>query len=100
MAKIRRFKLAWNASDSDTVAGYKLYWSEGLTIGYDSQSIDVGNVRETHLPDGPILFGATAIDKSHEAKKPVKLEYYDDVGYRISEISFGVDDIFLRGRQS
>ena len=147
MAKIRKFKLAWNASDSDTVAGYKLYWSKGTTIGYDSQFIDVGNVTETDLPDavalpdGPILFGVTAIDKdgnesdmttltepfqlhipqapaglslthteafkvlasqkstesaqgetdedpladaieSHEAKKPVKLKYYDDVGYR------------------
>lgn len=147
MAKIRKFKLAWNASDSDTVAGYKLYWSEGPTIGYDSQAIDVGNVTEIDLPDGvtlpdgPVLFGVTAIDKdgnesdmtvltkpfqlhipqaparlslthtedfkvlasqkatesaqeetdedpladaieSHEAKKPVKLKYYDDVGYR------------------
>ncbi|WP_319522335.1 hypothetical protein [uncultured Desulfosarcina sp.] len=147
MAKIRKFKLAWNASDSDTVAGYKLYWSEGTDIGYDSHFINVGNVTEidlpdeVSLPDGPILFGVTAIDKdgnesdmttlaepfqvnipqapvglslthtenfkvlgsqkttesaqedvdedpladaieSHEAKKPVRLKYYDDVGYR------------------
>jgi hypothetical protein len=69
MAKIRKLKLSWNASDSDTVTGYKLYWSEGTDIGYDSEFIDVGNVTEIDLPDNvalpdrPILFGVTAIDK-------------------------------------
>lgn len=147
MAKIRKRKLSWTASNSDTVTGYKLYWSEGTDIGYDSEFIDVGNATEIDLPDevalpdGPILFGVTAIDKdgnesdmttlaepfqlhipqapaslslthteafkvldsqqatdsmraeinddpladaieSHEAKKPVRLKYYDDVGYR------------------
>jgi len=147
MAKIRKLKLSWNASDSDTVTGYRLYWSEGSDIGYDSEFIDVGNATEIDLPDavalpdGPILFGVTAIGKdgnesdmttlaepfqlhipqapaslslrhteafkvldsqqatdsmkeeinddpladaieSHEAKKPVRLKYYDDVGYR------------------
>ena len=147
MAKIRKLKLSWNASDSDTVTGYKLYWSEGTDIGYDSEFIDVGNVTEVDLPDDvaltdrPILFGVTAMDKdgnesdmttlaepyrlhapqapgslslihskefkvlesreadesaneelnedpladaieSPEAKKPVRLKYYDDVGYR------------------
>jgi len=147
MAKIRKLKLAWNASDSDTVTGYKLYWSEGPEIGYDSEFIDVGNVTEIDLPDElalpdrSILFGVTAIDRNgnesdmamlskpyqlhvpqapsslslthseafkvlepqqaaepageeldedslahaieaHEAKKAVKLKYYDDVGYR------------------
>ncbi|BBO77212.1 hypothetical protein DSCW_46290 [Desulfosarcina widdelii] len=147
MAKIRKLKLSWNDSDSDTVTGYRLYWSEGTNIGYDSEFIDVGNATEIDLPDDvalpdrPILFGVTAIDKngnesdmttlaepyllhapkapgslslihskefrvmesreatesasegldddpladaieSHESKKPVKLKYYDDVGYR------------------
>ena len=148
MAKIRKYKLCWNASDSETVIGYKLYWSEGMEIDYDSQFIDVGSVTEVALPDdvaladGPVMFGVTAIDKdgnesdmatieepyqldvpnapavltmthsnefklldskaerktdgtkessddpladaieSDDPKKPVRIKYYDDVGYR------------------
>ena len=68
MAKIRKYKLTWKASDSEMVAGYKLYWSVGMEIGYDSQFIDAGNVTEMELPDeaalanGPVIFGLTAID--------------------------------------
>lgn len=68
MAKIRKCKLAWDASDSDDVTGYKLYWSRGTEVGYDSRSIKVGNVTEIALPDdvtlsdGPVMFGVTAID--------------------------------------
>ena len=148
MAKIRKYRLSWKASASDTVTGYKLYWSKGMEIGYDCQFIDVGNVTEMELPDetalagGPVMFGVTAIDKDgnesdmttieepyqlivpktpagltmtlsdefnllesrpepksdndqiatddpladaiefHEAKKPARVKYYDDVGYR------------------
>jgi hypothetical protein len=69
MAKIRKYKLSWDASDSDTVIGYKLYWSKGTVVGYDSKFIKVGNVTEIALPDdvtlsdGPVMFGVTAIDK-------------------------------------
>lgn len=69
MAKIRKYKLSWDASDSNTVIGYKLYWSKGTAVTYDSKSIKVGNVTEIVLPDdvllsdGPVMFGVTAIDK-------------------------------------
>jgi len=69
MAKIHRYKWCWNASESETVIGYKLYWSAGMEISYDSQFTTVGNVTEVELPDrvafadGPVLFGITAIDE-------------------------------------
>jgi hypothetical protein len=69
MAKIRKCKLSWEASDSESVIGYKLYWSKAAEVSYDSKYIKVGNVSEIALPDdvtlsdGPVMFGVTAIDK-------------------------------------
>jgi hypothetical protein len=69
MAKIRKYTLSWEASTSDTVVGYKLYWSKGTEVSYDSKFIKVGNVTEIALPDdvtlsdGPVMFGVTAIDR-------------------------------------
>ena len=72
MAKIKRRKLKWMASDSSQVVGYKLYWSENGAVEYDSQCAIVGNVTEIILPDdvssftpngGSIEFGITALDE-------------------------------------
>ena len=72
MAKMKKRKLCWKASDSFQVVGYKLYWSEGGIPDYDSNCEMLGNVSEIILPDdvasfepksGPITFGITAIDE-------------------------------------
>ena len=42
MAKIRRYKLSWDASDSKNVIGYMLYWAKGAEVGYDSKCLKVG----------------------------------------------------------
>lgn len=69
MAKIRKYKLSWQASDSDTVVSYKIYWSKNAEVRYHSKGIDVGKVTEIVLPDrfslsgGPIMFGVAAVDK-------------------------------------
>ena len=72
MAKIKRRKLKWMASDSSQVVGYKLYWSENGAVEYDSQCAILGNVTEIILPDdvssftpngGSIEFGITALDE-------------------------------------
>jgi hypothetical protein len=69
MAKIRKCKLCWEASVSENVVGYKLYWSRGTEVGYDSKSIKIGNATEIILPDdvissnGPVMFGVTAVDR-------------------------------------
>jgi len=72
VAKIKKRKLHWKASDSPQVVGYKLYWSEGEKVDYESQSATLGNVTQVLLPDdiagftpgkGPVEFGITAVDE-------------------------------------
>jgi len=69
MAKIRKHKLSWEASDSKNVIGYKLYWSKEKEVSYDSKYIEMVNLTEIILPDdipfsdSPIMFGVTAIDR-------------------------------------
>lgn len=72
MAKMKRRRLSWKASESPQVVGYKLYWSEGGDVTYDSKSIKLGNVTAVILPDqvasfkpgnGPLEIGLTAVDE-------------------------------------
>ena len=73
MAKIKKRRLCWTASDSPQVIGYKLYWAEGNEkVSYESPCEKLGNVTEIVLPDevetfvpqnGPVAFGLTAIDE-------------------------------------
>ena len=72
MAKMKKRKLCWEASGSQQVVGYRLYWAESGEVGYDSPFAAVGNVTEVVLPDdvngfshkgGPIEFGVAAVDE-------------------------------------
>ena len=72
MAKIKKRKLKWIASDSSQVVGYKLYWSENGAVNYYSKCVNLGNVTEIVLPDdvdsfmpggGPVEFAITAVDE-------------------------------------
>ena len=72
MAKMKKRKLCWNASESQQIVGYRLYWSEDGEVGYDSPFADLGNITEVVLPDdvngflhkgGPIEFGVAAVDE-------------------------------------
>ena len=72
MAKIKKRKLKWIASDSPQVVGYKLYWSENGAVNYYSKCVNLGNVTEIVLPDdvdsfmpggGPVEFAITAVDE-------------------------------------
>lgn|GEM_PF-1929774 len=73
MAKIKKRKLKWTASESAQVVGYKLYWAEGGEhVGYDSPCAKMGNVTEVVLPDdvaafapesSPVEFGIAAVDE-------------------------------------
>ena len=71
MAKIKKCKLTWQPSQSAQVAGYRLYWSIGGKLGYDSSYVELGMVNETYLSDilidiphtrKPILLGITSVD--------------------------------------
>lgn len=72
MAKIKKRRLKWTASESAQVVGYKLYWSEGSEVNYDSHCADLGNITEIILPDdvdsfmpngGSVVFAITAVDE-------------------------------------
>ena len=72
MAKLKKRKLRWYTSSSPQVIGYKLYWSEGGDVNYDSNQALLGNVTEIVLPDavdafkpgdGQIEFGLTSVDE-------------------------------------
>jgi hypothetical protein len=72
MAKLKKRKLRWQASSSPQVIGYKLYWTEGGNVNYDSNQAYLGNVTEIVLPDdvdsfkpgySQIEFGITSIDE-------------------------------------
>lgn len=80
MARIRKCKLCWEASASDNVVGYKLYWSRGTEVGYDSRYIKIGNATEIILPDdvifsdGPVMFGVTAVDRAGNESDMVTID--------------------------
>ena len=86
MAKLRKFKLSWKPSDSDQIAGYKLYWSKESSVSYDSEAIELGNVSEVFLPDvfkqvagfcGAIALGITAVDiQGNESDITILAETY------------------------
>lgn len=72
MAKIKKRKLRWKASESQQVVGYRLYWAEDGAVDYNSPFSALGNVTEVVLPDGvdgffpkggPVEFGIAAIDE-------------------------------------
>ena len=79
MARIRKYMLTWYASESKNVTGYKVYWSEGNDVGYDSTYIEISNF--TQLPDlneiiawdKPVMFGVTAVDFDGNESDMVKL---------------------------
>ena len=100
MAKIKRRKLKWSASNSAQVVGYKLYWSENGKVHYNSKCVLLGNVTEIVLPDdvnsfrpngGAIEFGITAIDElgNESDMTTLKAPYQ----FRVPEAP---DDLYLR----
>ena len=71
MARIRKCRLNWKPSKSEQVVGYRLYWSKGESVTYDSNFLEVGNVTEVYLPevlklspqyDVRVVLGITAVD--------------------------------------
>jgi len=68
MARLRKCKLYWAASETEDIVGYKLYWTKGTTVDYDCKSIAVGKVNEIPIPEcvplaeEPVMFGITAVD--------------------------------------
>jgi len=72
MAKSQSPTLRWKPVDSKDVVGYKVYWSKGDAVSYDSESVCVQDLTEIIIPDafkglahepGIYRFGIAAIDR-------------------------------------
>jgi len=72
MARFQSRTLSWKPVGSKDVVGYKVYWSKGTTVGYDSESVYVQDLTEIVIPDffkglvpeaGIYIFGITAVDR-------------------------------------
>jgi hypothetical protein len=82
MAKVKKRKIRWEASKSSNVLGYKLYWTEGSGVNYDSECALVGNQTEVLLPDdvpafpvvkGALEIGITAVTEVGNESDMIKL---------------------------
>jgi len=62
MAKIRKKRVRWNASITNDVAGYKLYWAVGEGVGYDSDFAEIYDGTEVILPDEISSFPLVSAD--------------------------------------
>ena len=62
MARVRKRKVHWDASNGLGVVGYKLYWAVGKGVNYDSNFVDLGSVTEVILPDDVPSFPIDAGD--------------------------------------
>ena len=69
MARLRKYRLVWAASDTEDIVGYKLYWNHGPAVDYECDAIEVGNVTEIAIPEfaylseKPVMLGITALDR-------------------------------------
>jgi hypothetical protein len=88
MAKYRSLALRWKVVESDEVVGYRIYWSKGDKVTYDSPSVYVQDLDAIVIPDtlegfvpepGRFMFGISAVDRwANESdltllKEPLKI---------------------------
>ena len=97
MARVRKRKVHWNASNGLGVVGYKLYWAVGKGVNYDSDFADLGNVTEVILPDdvpsfpiyaGDIELAVVAVDHIGNESDMTKL--YAPFGFTAPDAPTGL----------
>ena len=80
--RIKRKRIRWHRSPSAEVSNYRLYWSVGEAVGYDSQYVKLGDVTEAILPDdvpffplirGTVHLGITALSHAGNESDMTKL---------------------------
>jgi len=59
MAKIRKRKIRWDASNSTDIVSFKVYWAVGEKVNYHSDCVKVGMCKEIILPDAIPSFPLT-----------------------------------------
>jgi molecular chaperone DnaK (HSP70) len=80
--KSKRKRIRWHRSPSAEVSNYRLYWSIGEAVGYDSQYMELGgDVTEAILPDdipffplisGTLHLGITALSNARNESDMTK----------------------------
>ena len=97
MARVRKRKVHWDASNGLGVVGYKLYWAVGKGVNYDSDFADLGNVTEVILPDdvpsfpidvGDIEIAVVAVDHIGNESDMTKL--YAPFGFTAPDAPTGL----------
>jgi hypothetical protein len=97
MARVRKRKVHWNASNGLGVVGYKLYWAVGKGVNYDSDFAEVGKVTEVILPDdvpsfpidtGDIELAVAAVDHIGNESDMAKL--YAPFGFTAPDAPTGL----------
>jgi hypothetical protein len=80
--KIKRKRIRWYRSPSTEVTKYRLYWSVGGEVDYDSQYVELGNVAGAILPDdipsfplitGTVYLGITALSQAGNESDMTKI---------------------------
>ena len=80
--KIKRKRIRWYPSPSTEVVKYRLYWSVGGEVDYDSQYVELGNVADAILPDdipsfplitGTVYLGITALSQAGNESDMTKI---------------------------
>jgi actin-like ATPase involved in cell morphogenesis len=80
--RIRRKRIRWHRSAGVEVTNYRLYWSVGEPVGYDSQYVELDDVTEAILPDdipsfppvsGTVHLGITALNNTGNESDMTKI---------------------------
>jgi molecular chaperone DnaK (HSP70) len=80
--RTRRKRIRWHRSASAEVSNYRLYWSVGEAVGYDSQYVELDDVTEAILPDdipsfplvsGTVHLGITALSNAGNESDMTKI---------------------------
>lgn len=94
--------IAWDASASDGITGYKLYW--GTLPGVYSNTIDCGNVLErdaiTFADNTWIFVAATAYSATDESAYSTELRFYSKTGADAYDINLTTGSVINSRLQS
>jgi hypothetical protein len=102
MGKVRRRKVRWEPSAGVGVAKYRLYWSRDGGVGYDSDSVEVGNVTQVILPDdvpsfplmvGQFELGISAISEAGNESDLVKTSVFLDFSIPEAPKNLKIEDL-------
>jgi len=87
VSKTKTKRIRWSRSSSQSVVGYRLYWTVSGEVSYDSEFIDIGDRTELILPDqlpllqhvrGEVALGITALSRNGNESDMVRFSVHFD----------------------